>query len=53
MLEIPEPQSGIDDVFDNANDKVTQIKEELERYLEENVRRGMFGIYPQKKGQLS
>lgn len=31
--EIPEPQVGIDENFDNANDQVNEIKAELDAYL--------------------
>ncbi len=33
--EIPEPQTGIDEKFDKANNLVTKIKEKLDIYLEE------------------
>lgn len=33
-IEIPEPQRGIDDEFDNANDQVDAVKAELDEYLD-------------------
>lgn len=33
-IEIPEPQRGIDDDFDHANQVVDQVKAELDAYLE-------------------
>ena len=38
-MEIPEPQPGIDEVFDQANDKVNQIKQWLDDYLQSMVKR--------------
>lgn len=34
-IQVPEPQNGIDDDFDKANDTVNDIKSELENYCEE------------------
>lgn len=32
-VEVPEPQRGLDENFDTANDSVTMIKQELDHYL--------------------
>lgn len=32
-VEIPEPQSGIDEIFDEANQKIENLKKELQDYL--------------------
>lgn len=34
-VEVPEPQRGLDENFDSANDSVTLIKQELDRYLDD------------------
>ena len=33
-VEIPEPQRGLDETFDLANEKVSQLKLMLDKYLE-------------------
>lgn len=32
-VEIPEPQRGLDQNFDQANDGVNQVKQQLEEYI--------------------
>ena len=38
-IEVPEPQVGIDEEFDRANDGVNLIKGELDAYLAEVVKK--------------
>lgn len=49
--DIPEPRRGIDEQFDEANDKVTEIKDNMQKYVD-TIKRRFRPVLPEKAQKL-